>query len=95
MGKFTKKTTFILVIFLWVAINPCMIQASKEIHVLLSRSLSGQVALLKRPNARNADVVCICAMSLSVNGSVASVSRHVNYAWSMVCQCMERVLHMK
>jgi hypothetical protein len=28
---------------LWVATDPCMIQASKELHIILSRSLSGRL----------------------------------------------------
>jgi hypothetical protein len=29
--------------FLWVATNPCMIQTSKELHIIISRSLSGHL----------------------------------------------------
>jgi hypothetical protein len=55
--------------FLWVATDPPMIQASKELHIILSRSLPGRLPgsrLSQRCNAvecnngnalRNADVV--------------------------------------
>jgi hypothetical protein len=31
--------------FLWVATDPRMIQASKELHIIISRSLSGRASL--------------------------------------------------
>jgi hypothetical protein len=43
--------TFILVIFFWVAIDPHMIQVSKEFHVLLSKALI-RLPCRSRPNAR-------------------------------------------
>jgi hypothetical protein len=55
--------------FLWVTTDPCMIQASKELYIILSISLSGHLpgsCLAQRSNAvqcnngnalRNADVV--------------------------------------
>jgi hypothetical protein len=79
-------------LFLWVATDPRMIQASKELHIILSRSWSGRLPgsrLAQASNAvesnngnalRNADVVTssICATS---HCSVASKSRHD--AWRM------------
>jgi hypothetical protein len=62
--------------FLWVATDPRMIQASKELHIILSRSLSGRLPgsrLAQTSNAvecnhgnalRNADVVHVRYVTL-------------------------------
>jgi hypothetical protein len=71
--------------FLWVATDPRMIQASKELHIILSRNLSGRLPgsrLDQRSNAvecnalRNAAVVTSSLRAMS-HCSVASKSRHV------------------
>jgi hypothetical protein len=75
--------------FIWVATDPRMIQASKELHIILSRSLSGRLPagsrLAQRFNAvecnngnalRNADVMTSSIRATS-HCSVVSKSRHV------------------
>jgi hypothetical protein len=47
-------------LFLWVATDPHMIQASKELHIILSRSLSGRLPgsrLAQRPRAASVNNV--------------------------------------
>jgi hypothetical protein len=78
--------------FLWAATDPRMIQASKELHIILSRSLSGRLhgsRLAQRSNAvecnngnalRNADVVT-SSIRDTLHCSVVSKSRHD--AWRM------------
>jgi hypothetical protein len=74
--------------FLWVTTDPRMIQASKELHIILSRGLSGRLPgsrLAQTSDAvecnngnalRNADVVT-SSMRATSHCSVASKSRHV------------------
>jgi hypothetical protein len=83
--------------FLWVATDPRMIQASKELHIILSRSLSGRFPgsrLAPTSNAvecnngnalRNADVVT-SSIPVTSYYSVASKSRHVmmRREWSVI-----------
>jgi hypothetical protein len=54
--------------FLWVATNSRMIQPSKELHIIVSRSLSGRLpgrASLKDPMQLNATMAMHCEMPTS------------------------------
>jgi hypothetical protein len=54
--------------FLWVATDPHMIQASKELHIIISRSLSGRLPgsrLAQRSIQLNATMAMHCEMPTS------------------------------
>jgi hypothetical protein len=62
--KTEALNTFTLAIFLWVATDPQMIQASKEHQkILLSRTLSGR--RIQRSNAVECKILMHCEMPTS------------------------------